>query len=234
MKHVKVGYRLWVLLFVLTFGWAGQSQPLKPTPGLALLHVFVTNSEGKPLEGEKIGIAGTQTPWHQEFLTGTDGKFSGLIPKGDTYLINYQKFNYSEEYTDLEVPLDNQLVTLEVSVIIEPPRVVTLRDLSFGTASAVINPVSYPELMEVVDVLKRKRTMVVEVGGHTDNVGSPGSNLKLSLARANAVRDFLISKGIDTIRVQARGYGDTVPVGDNANPEGRRKNRRTEIRILKP
>ena len=82
--------------------------------------------------------------------------------------------------------------------------------------------------------MKRKKSMVVEVGGHTDNVGSAASNLKLSQERAEAVKEFLINQGIDSSRIVARGYGQTVPVAENSTPVGRSKNRRTEIRILKP
>ena len=74
--------------------------------------------------------------------------------------------------------------------------------------------------------------MVVEIGGHTDNVGDNYSNQKLSEARANVVRTYLLEKGIAPGRITAVGYGETRPVASNDTPEGRQQNRRTEVKIL--
>jgi outer membrane protein OmpA-like peptidoglycan-associated protein len=72
----------------------------------------------------------------------------------------------------------------------------------------------------------------VQVSGHTDNVGSPADNLKLSNNRAKAVVDYLVSKGIDIKRLTWKGYGETKPVADNKTEEGRALNRRTEFTIV--
>jgi outer membrane protein OmpA-like peptidoglycan-associated protein len=87
-------------------------------------------------------------------------------------------------------------------------------------------------LDELVAYLNRKDDERIEIGGHTDNVGKPASNLKLSLDRANAVRDYLIGKGINPERLTAKGYGMTEPIAENNTEEGRAQNRRTEVKIL--
>jgi outer membrane protein OmpA-like peptidoglycan-associated protein len=69
----------------------------------------------------------------------------------------------------------------------------------------------------------------IEVAGHTDSRGSDAYNIKLSQRRAEAVRDYLISKGIAADRLSAKGYGESQPVADNATDEGRFKNRRVEL-----
>jgi OOP family OmpA-OmpF porin len=74
--------------------------------------------------------------------------------------------------------------------------------------------------------------MRIEVGGHTDNVGNDAANQKLSEQRANAVREFLIAKGIDGTRIVAKGYGETKPIATNETEEGRAQNRRTEVTVL--
>lgn len=74
--------------------------------------------------------------------------------------------------------------------------------------------------------------MIVEVGGHTDNVGSDEANLKLSHDRAKSVRDYMVKAGIASERLQAKGYGETQPVADNETEDGRKANRRTEFVIL--
>ncbi|HIB01952.1 MAG TPA: OmpA family protein [Phycisphaerales bacterium] len=80
--------------------------------------------------------------------------------------------------------------------------------------------------------MKFKTEMKIEIGGHTDDVGEDSANQRLSESRANAVRNYLIKNGIEGDRVSARGYGETKPVAYNTTPEGRQKNRRTEVRIL--
>ena len=72
----------------------------------------------------------------------------------------------------------------------------------------------------------------VEIQGHTDNVGNNTTNLKLSQARADAVRLYLIQKGIDSSRLRSVGYGEEFPIADNHTGAGREKNRRVEIRRI--
>ena len=74
--------------------------------------------------------------------------------------------------------------------------------------------------------------MRVEIGGHTDDRGGTASNETLSRQRAEAVRDWLVSHGIDTSRLEVRGYGESRPTASNATPEGRARNRRIEFRRL--
>jgi outer membrane protein OmpA-like peptidoglycan-associated protein len=87
-------------------------------------------------------------------------------------------------------------------------------------------------------MLTENPNMRIEIGGHTDSKGSNELNRKLSEARAQSVVDYLVGKGIDTARLEAKGYGASRPIAPNTNPdgsdnpEGRQKNRRTEFRIL--
>lgn len=74
--------------------------------------------------------------------------------------------------------------------------------------------------------------MRVEIGGHTDNVGSDESNMKLSHDRAKSVRNYLVKAGIKSERLEAKGYGETQAVADNETEEGRKANRRTEFVVL--
>ena len=80
--------------------------------------------------------------------------------------------------------------------------------------------------------MKANPTMIIEVGGHTDNVGDDAFNMKLSHDRAKSVRDFLVKEGIASTRVQSKGYGESNPVATNDTDDGRRANRRTEFVIL--
>ncbi len=114
----------------------------------------------------------------------------------------------------------------------EAGKILPLQYVKFKTGSADLTANSSYELDNVVTALKKYASMQIEVAGHTDNVGDPVSNKTLSDARATAVYNYLTTNGIVAERITPVGYGDTMPKGDNATPEGRKENRRTEIKIL--
>lgn len=118
-------------------------------------------------------------------------------------------------------------------VPIEVGQSVRLNNIFFDTGKAELRPESAPELDRVVTILNENPKMVIELGGHTDNVGSAESNVKLSQDRADAVREYFISKGIEPDRVTGKGYGETKPVAPNDTDDGRQLNRRVEFVIVK-
>ena len=87
-------------------------------------------------------------------------------------------------------------------------------------------------LADLIEIMKLKPTMEIEIGGHTDNDGDDEMNMRLSQQRAESVRDYLISQGISANRMISKGYGETRPKASNSTPTGKAINRRTEIRIL--
>lgn len=101
--------------------------------------------------------------------------------------------------------------------------------INFDTGKATINPDSDKTLDAAAAALKAAGEFRAEVAGHTDNVGTPEANLKLSQERAQAVMAALITRGVAAARLTAKGYGQTVPVGDNRTEDGRAKNRRVEL-----
>jgi len=102
-------------------------------------------------------------------------------------------------------------------------------DVHFDTGKATIKPESEPLIVQMAEMLKSNPGLKVAVEGHTDNVGKSQDNQVLSQARAQAVMDALVAKGIPADRLQAKGFGDTKPVADNRSDEGRGKNRRVEL-----
>ena len=101
--------------------------------------------------------------------------------------------------------------------------------INFETGSATIQADSLSQLAEVAQMLKADAALKLEVGGHTDNVGTPESNQKLSDARAKSVAAELVKQGIAAERLTAKGYGQTTPIADNRTEDGRAKNRRVEF-----
>ena len=104
-----------------------------------------------------------------------------------------------------------------------------LQGVNFATGKATLLPESQVILDGVAASLQNNPNVAVEVGGHTDNTGRRATNVKLSEARANAVRDYLISKGVTEGLLTAKGYGPDQPVADNTSVAGRAANRRVEL-----
>lgn len=105
--------------------------------------------------------------------------------------------------------------------------------LNFGSDSADIDPRYHSELDDVARVLRSNPGLRVRIDGHTDASGSEEYNTRLSERRAEAVRDYLVDTGIGADRVEAAGLGESQPIASNATREGRAKNRRTEVTVLK-
>lgn len=109
------------------------------------------------------------------------------------------------------------------------PAKVVLDGIYFKSGSAKIMPQSYPVLNENVEKLKKVKKLPIIVVGYTDNQGGTRANERLSQARANSVRDYFISRGIESARISAIGRGESNPIADNSTSAGRAQNRRIEI-----
>ena len=117
----------------------------------------------------------------------------------------------------------------ELKKKLETDRRASLYGILFDLDSAVIRAESKPVLDQVLQLLVGEPDWRLTIEGHTDNVGSAERNQKLSEERANAVLEYLASKGIDKTRLEAQGFGDTKPIKDNKTGEGRAQNRRIEF-----
>ncbi len=163
------------------------------------------------------------------------GEFLLCIPSGKDYALNVNKDGYLfhsenfslKNYTSIEpFQLDIKLQKLR------PGATIVLNNVFFETSKWDLKPESKIELNKLADLLKANPEKKVEIGGHTDNVGSDVANQTLSDNRAQSVVTYLIAQGVNTEKLVAKGYGETVPVETNETDEGRAKNRRTEFKIL--
>ncbi|HZK76792.1 MAG TPA: OmpA family protein, partial [Candidatus Kapabacteria bacterium] len=109
---------------------------------------------------------------------------------------------------------------------------IELHNVFFDFNKSTLRPESYNELDYWVNLLKQHPTLRIEIDGHTDSVGTAKYNMRLSEARAEAVRAYLVSHGIAAKRLKIKGFGATRPKESNATEEGRQRNRRTEFRFL--
>jgi outer membrane protein OmpA-like peptidoglycan-associated protein/Tfp pilus assembly protein PilF len=150
-----------------------------------------------------------------------------FMASSPTYLFFSEHFNLKETHSATQ-PLEMNIYLNPISV----GQTMVMRNVFFETASWSLKDESIAELGKLLDLLKQNSTMRIEVGGHTDSVGSDDENITLSEKRAKAVADDLLQKGIASERITWKGYGETKPINSNTTDEGRAKNRRTEIKII--
>jgi outer membrane protein OmpA-like peptidoglycan-associated protein len=165
------------------------------------------------------------------------GEFLMCLPLGKEYAFNISKEGYlfySDNFKLREITniIDPYILDIKLKKIKIGSSVV-LRNIFFNTGSFELLPESKIELQKLIDFLNLNKSLIIEIGGHTDNVGRADLNLKLSESRAKEVYKYLMSQNIDPARMKYMGYGLTMPVGPNDTPEGRALNRRTEFRIIK-
>ncbi len=127
-------------------------------------------------------------------------------------------------------PIENKGCPIIEVEIVEVLRT-AFDNLEFESGKDIILEVSKVALDELADVLIKKATWKLEISGHTDNIGGENFNLVLSKKRAEALKNYLIFKGVDTNRLITFYFGETQPLIDNTTLEGRKKNRRVEMKI---
>jgi outer membrane protein OmpA-like peptidoglycan-associated protein len=219
------------LLFAFAFSTMLKAQ-LQPTETQSLMNLIITDFKGKPHPGETLVFKAQKSGKSYTVTTGKDGKAQILLPEGDTYDVSYRDFIEQVNYSKVEIPLEPGMYTYDLQIKYEPEKVFNLENVHFDIAKATLKPESYKALNELVELLKAKPSMTIEIAGHTDSDGDDDTNMKLSQERAASVVKYLISKGISSTRLTAKGYGETQPVASNDSEEGKKKNRRTEVRII--
>lgn len=163
------------------------------------------------------------------------GNFLIVIPGNKNYGMNVAAEGYlfySENFSIKDNPSsDPYLIDVPLKKI-KTGQTVPLYNILFDVNKYVIKQESTAELERLFNLLTTNSKIRVEIGGHTDNSGAETINQPLSQNRAKAVYDWLITKGIAANRLTYKGYGSSVPIMPNTSDEGKRKNRRTEIKVL--
>lgn len=209
---------------------------------------FNTESIIQHLNGEKVRvfcIVPSNLKPYQRLAEGTRGtvfdlnqSFAKILDLYSQRLTNLYTIFYK---SDAKVRSDSINVALlderkkelvkQIIPIVEIGRKIIIENLLFPVASATL-PDSVEELEVLNEFMKSRPTVSVRIEGHTDNTGNPKQNKALSLLRAEAVRTYMLKKGVDPKRIQAVGLGSAKPIGDNGTEFGRALNRRTEIVIV--
>lgn len=177
--------------------------------------------------GKELGIA------RSDSLTG---RYSITLPAGENYGFRAEADGYLSvsENIDLRNLTQYREITRDLRIIrAAKGEAVLMNNIFFETAKWELKPESEPELMRIVEMLKKSPTMQIQIAGHTDNVGNKKNNLMLSERRAQAMADFVMQRGgIPAKRLQVKGFGSDKPVAPNSNEDGRQQNRRVEFVII--
>lgn len=164
-----------------------------------------------------------------------DGSYRIKLPAKGSYKIDLRATGYLSDLKRIDVPENwtSDVYTLNIDLIkIKLGKKVVLKNILFQTGKSILTTESYTELDRMVNIMGENAQMKIEISGHTDNTGSEALNLKLSEARAKTVVDYLVHKGINSSRMQFKGYGSSQPISENTTAAGRSKNRRVEFKIL--
>ncbi|MBO7572106.1 MAG: OmpA family protein [Bacteroidales bacterium] len=179
--------------------------------------------------GETVGRSKTDPTNGQFFIVLPLGKIYGYYVDNDSYFPISNSIDLRNE--DSAVKVENDITMVSFDQMIEEGLAVPINNLFFNTAKSDLLPYSIPELRRVAEIIKAKN-LTVEIAGHTDNVGDDDMNQTLSEQRAQAVKDFLVGEGCNPEKLKTIGYGSTRPVASNKTEEGRKLNRRVELRFV--
>ena len=207
---------------------------LKPTRTEAVMKLFVVDKDKGPVKGVVAFLTGPDKTKYYAEPTDSEGYAEVLVPVGRKYDVTFLSLGRHDIAATVPVadePSQSVKLTLRYKREVAP-RPLILDGVNFDTAKATIRPESFPRLDTVVEFMAHKKTARVEISGHTDNVGNAKSNKTLSEQRAQACRNYIVSKGIDKKRLDAVGFGDEHPIAPNDTDEGRQKNRRIEAKEL--
>lgn len=214
-------------------------RPLKQISGRV-----VSCDPAKPLTGVTVTVTDPVKNTVFTKTLGAGGTYSFTLEDHVAVKINAEAPGFIANSKEVGLPADpdeEKLAYPEICLQPEAPKVnetFVIENVYYDFNKSDLKPESFPALDEVVRMLNTYPAMAIEIGAHTDNVGSNNYNQKLSDARAKSVVAYLISKGIDETRLKSKGYGESIPIEPNKNdngsdnPAGREKNRRTEFKVL--
>lgn len=212
--------------------------PRKASPkGVILITGKVLNAKtNQPIEaeiiyetlpdGKRIGIANSNENSGTYQIALPIGQMYGFLAQADNFVSVNENIDLSSEINFAKIERNLYLVPIEKG------QRITLNNIFFNFGEYELLTASFSELNRIVNLLENNENLVIKINGHTDNVGSIEENQVLSEKRANAVKTYLISKGISQNRLQTQGYGKSKPITNNESEEARRRNRRVEFEII--
>ena len=214
-----------VIVFSMVFGFCyGQ--------GEILAEGKITDS--RTSKGVKANVRYSSIPTGSIFGRFSDSTFSFPIFGTAKYQITAEAKGYNPRTVIVDPKDIGPDKKVQRDIVLTPSgETMRLNNLIFPQGKAVIDPKSFGELDEVAQMMKENTKMVIQLEGHTDNQGSSKANMELSESRVEAVKKYLVSKGIAKDRIKTKALGGSQPLSNEMTQEARAMNRRVEMRILK-
>ena len=201
--------------FVAVWGMVYNAKTLEPVPNASVNIQALSNRKVEINHTTDLG-------YYEKMVNG----------KGD-YLISATADGFMDDNVQTRVTGEKPFHRGHVFLVpIEVGASVVLKNLYFEIGTTELTEDSFFELDKVVTFLNKNTTIVVEISGHTDDMGSSEYNLNLSQGRSESVVEYLVGKGIPVERMVAKGYGEERPIADNEAYGGKAKNRRVEFKII--
>jgi outer membrane protein OmpA-like peptidoglycan-associated protein len=175
--------------------------------------------ENKPVkdfsEWTKVSKKYVAKGWEKYFLIGSYGRVK------NRYFISIDNITLQKAPKN-KIDINNAKVG----------EAIVLENISFEPNSSKLTDLSFSTLNQLVELFNSYPNLIIEIAGHTDNIGHNDLNLKLSVNRAKSVVGYLVAKGVDLDKLKAKGYGGSKPISNNKTEKGKRRNRRVEFKIL--
>ena len=207
--------------------------PIEP---VVLLSGKLLDKYGKAVEAEILckDISSNEEVG-SAFSNPETGEYKLVLQKGKVYNVDIKSEEYYTSNENIDLTKLNNYTELNRDLLVQPlvkDEIIKLKNISFEFNMSIIRVESYPEINRLVELLSKNPALKVEIAIHTDDDGPSDYNLKLSQSRADAIVNYIKSKGIKVNRIVAKGYGETKPLVPNDNSTNREINRRIEIKVL--
>lgn len=236
----------WLFILLLAFS--------RPSTAFETLHTghhsflrgdTIIRVKGRVLD-EKTGtpvaasIFYEKLPYYDDMGTAksnsSEGAFEIFLLKNVSYTIHIKAGGYDAVQEELTVASGPGTDEMTKEYLLAPDKaneMIKLDNLIFERGRSKISAVSFEELDRLVTWLNERPSTYIQLEGHTDFEGNASANLQLSQERVDAVKEYLVSKGIKKARVETKAFGGTQPLTLERSDEGKRKNRRVEVRVIK-
>lgn len=199
------------------------------------MEVFIVNSKAPASRESRDGMAeievtGGIAPYTFKWDNGESASIAQKL-SGGVHAVTVTDANQCDHVAEVTIEQGKILAALDINKI-NIGQTLRIEKLFFEADSTDIEPQSFEILEEIRTFLHENENVVIEIGGHTNNLPDHEYCDRLSLERAKSVAEYLYDRGIHEERIQAKGYGKRNPIASNTTSEGRARNQRVEIRIL--
>lgn len=230
--------QLIILITALTQVATAQS----PSSEEAIVKITLVDKDDIPEPDALVILEDIDSKQKYQGRTDSLGKLEILAPQGNSYHTICSLYNKRFVFDEiLEIPSFGKPLKLNYDLKVVDlifykgifAQTYILENVYFESNSSSLKNESYKAIDDLYEAMKARLTMEIEIAGHTDSDGDDIYNQKLSQYRANSIKNYLISKGIQAERIKAKGYGEAQPIASNDSEEGKKRNRRIEVRVIK-